>query len=190
MIYANIILGENVEIDPSSTFNNVRIGSDAKIAKLCSIFGSQCNPVRIGAGSYVGMMSVINGYAAEVTIGERVSIASRVTIMTDSGPNASRLLQVVYPIKKGPVTIGEDCWIGTNTVVGPNVVIGRCVVVGANSFVNSSVESFSVVGGNPSRLIRRFTCEEIRRIEAEAMSQGISLAGGLDLDATSGEDAK
>jgi len=165
MIFANIVLGKNVDIDPSSTFNNVKIGDGVKIAKMCSVFGSRNYPVLIGDGSYIGMMSVINGYESQLTIGRRVSIAPGANIMTDSGPNASPMLQSIYPIRRGPVTIGDDCWIGANTVIVPNVILGNCVVVGANSLVDSSWDSFSVIGGSPARLIRKFTGDEIRRLQ-------------------------
>ena len=48
MIYANIILGKDVNIDPSSTINNVLLGDGVKIAKRCSIFGSADYQLIIG----------------------------------------------------------------------------------------------------------------------------------------------
>lgn len=149
--------GENVKIDPTSSVNNVVIGDNVKIAKLCSIFGSKENPVKIGNNSYVGMMSIINGFNAQITIGERVSFAQHVNIMTDSGPNASPLLQKIFPIQKGPITIGDDCWIGADSIIMPNVSLGNCCVVAANSFVTKSFESFSIIGGNPAKCIRKIT---------------------------------
>lgn len=51
------------------------------------------------------------------------------------------------------VCIGEDCWLGVNTVVMPGVCIGRGAVVGANSVVNSNVAPYTVVAGVPAKLI-------------------------------------
>src|SRR5580765_3508816 len=106
MKFANIRLGENVEIDPSTSVNNVAIGDNVRIAKRCSIFGGPVNLLEIGEGSYVGMNSIINGFAAKVIIGSHVSIAQNVNIMADSGPNASPALQKLFPIEKKAVTIG------------------------------------------------------------------------------------
>jgi len=152
--------GEKVTIDSSSSVNNVTLGNNVKIAKLCSVFGSFENPIKIGDNSYIGMMSIINGYNAQITIGERVSFAQHVNIMTDSGPNASPLLQKIFPIQKGPINIDDDCWIGADSIIMPNVSLGKFCVVAANSFVTKSFESFSIIGGNPAKLIRKITKSE------------------------------
>lgn len=51
------------------------------------------------------------------------------------------------------VTIGEDSWIGNGAIVMAN--IGRKCIIGAGSVVTSDVEDFSIVAGNPARLIRK-----------------------------------
>lgn len=52
-----------------------------------------------------------------------------------------------------PVVIGEDCWLGINTVVLAGVKIGRGAVVGANSVVTRDVAPYTIVGGTPARQI-------------------------------------
>lgn len=160
MKFANIRLGENVEIDPSTSFNNVTIGDNVRIAKRCSIYGSASHPLEIGHDSYVGMNTILNGFAAPVSIGAHVSIAQNVNLMADSGPNASRAMQRLFPILKGPITISDHCWIGAGAVIMPGVTLGEFCIVAANSFVNTSFPAFSIVGGSPARLIRTFTPEE------------------------------
>ena len=49
MKYANINLGKDVEIEPSTTINNVIIGDNVRIAKRCSLFGSPDNLLEIGS---------------------------------------------------------------------------------------------------------------------------------------------
>jgi acetyltransferase-like isoleucine patch superfamily enzyme len=160
MKFANINLGKDVEIDPSTTINNVIIGDQVKIAKRCSIYGSQENLLEIGECSYVGMNSILNGFAARLIIGKYVSIAQNVNIMTDSGPNASPSMQKVFPLEKGSVDIGNNCWIGASVIIMPNVNLGEYCIIAANSYVNKSFPAFSIIGGNPARLIRSFTEEE------------------------------
>jgi len=165
MKISNILLGKDVEIDPSTSINNVLIGDNVKIAKRCSVFGGPECVLEIGTGTYIGMNTIINGYAAKITISENVSIAQNVNIMTDSGPNASIKMQRIFPIQKGAVTIESNCWIGASSIIMPKVTLGDYCVVAANSFVNKSFPSFSIIGGNPARLIRTFTSAERTRLQ-------------------------
>ena len=164
MIYSNLNLGSNVEIDPTTSFNNVALGDNVRVAKYCSVFGSRDYLLEIDSNTYVGMNTIINGFAAKVRIGKNVSIAQNVNIMADSGPNASLSMQKVFPIEKGPVTIGNHCWIGASVVIVPNVTLGEYCIVAANSFVNKSFPAFSIIAGSPAKLIRSFTEEEKKEI--------------------------
>jgi len=164
MVTSNISLGVNVNIDPGSSVNNVRIGDNTKIAKRCSVYGSANNILEIGNDSYIGMNSTINGFAAKIIVGSNVSIAQNVNIMADSGPNASQVLQKIYPLIEGTIEIGNHCWIGANSIIMPGVTLGDFCIVGANSYVNSSFPHYSIIGGTPAKLIRMLTAEEISKI--------------------------
>ena len=167
MRYANINLGKDVEIDPSSTVNNVIIGENVRIAKRCSVFGSPDNLLEIGSDTYIGMNSLLNGFAAKLTIGSNVSIAQNVNIMVDSGPNASPAMQKIFPIDRRPVTIGNHVWIGTDSIIMPGVTLGDYCVVAANSYVNKSFNPFTIIGGNPAKVLRTFTEEEKNKMLEE-----------------------
>ena len=52
-----------------------------------------------------------------------------------------------------PVRIGEDVWLGVNVFVQAGVCIGRGAVVGANSAVLNEVEPYTIVAGNPAKII-------------------------------------
>ena len=104
---------------------------------------------------FLGIKTIINGFRGKVTIGSHVSIAPSVNIMADSGPNASKEMQEFFPLVVGNVKIGNHCWLGTNSVIMPEVELGDFCVVAANSFVNQSFESYSVIGGNPAKLIKK-----------------------------------
>ncbi len=66
----------------------------------------------------------------------------------------------------GDTVIGNDVWIGQNAVILPGVHIGDGAIIGANSVVGSSVAAYTVVAGNPARLIRkRFDDELIALLE-------------------------
>lgn len=158
------MLGSGVEIAPSSSVNNISIGDKVKIAKRVSAFGSKETPLIIGKESYIGMNSILNGYAAELSIGENVSIAQNVNIMTDSGPNASEKLQRIFPVITGKVRIGNHCWIGASSIIMPNVTLGEYCVVAAGSFVKDSFPDYSIIGGTPAKLIRKLNENEIIKL--------------------------
>lgn len=89
-----------------------------------------------------------------VTIGDRVSIAPNVTLVASSHPNASRI-RPVAPVRRGPVVIEDDAWIGVGAVILPGVRIGRGAVVGALALVTRDVEPLQVVAGQPAREVAR-----------------------------------
>lgn len=88
-----------------------------------------------------------------ITIGNRVSIAPRVTLVTSSHPNHSRTRRFA-PVSQGPIVIEDDAWLGAGCVILPGVRIGRGAVVGANSVVSHDVPALHVVAGQPARTVR------------------------------------
>ena len=89
---------------------------------------------------------------AMISIGDRVAISPRVTLVVSSRPNFSRIASYA-PIRHGPITIKNDAWLGTGVVVLPNVTIGEGAIVGANSLVTKNVEPYTIVIGSPAKLI-------------------------------------
>jgi acetyltransferase-like isoleucine patch superfamily enzyme len=62
----------------------------------------------------------------------------------------------------GFVTIQDDAWIGANAIILKGVTVGEGSIVSAGAVVTQDVAPYSIVGGNPARLIKmRFTPEEI-----------------------------
>lgn len=86
-------------------------------------------------------------------IGDRASIAPRVTFVMHSQPNESRITPYVHSYK-GSITIGPDSWVGTGAVILPGVTIGEGSVVGANSVVTKDVPPYTIVGGIPAKPIK------------------------------------
>lgn len=57
--------------------------------------------------------------------------------------------------KPKPIVIEDDVWIGSRVIILPGVHIGKGSVIGAGAVVTKNVEPYSVVGGNPAKLIRK-----------------------------------
>lgn len=62
---------------------------------------------------------------------------------------------------KGDTVIGNDVWIGQNAVILPGVNIGDGAIIGANSVVGSNVAPYTIVVGNPAKIIRKRFDEEL-----------------------------
>lgn len=94
-----------------------------------------------------------------ITIGNNVFLAPRVCIYTAAHPIdkdvRNEYLEYGYPVK-----IGNDVWIGGNTVINPGVTIGNNVVIGSNSTVVKDIPSGVIACGNPCRVIRKITEED------------------------------
>jgi len=70
-----------------------------------------------------------------------------------------------HPSTKGDVIIGNDVWIGENVTIMSGVTIGDGAVIAKNSHVVKDVEPYSLIGGNPAKLIKyRFTQEQIEKL--------------------------
>ncbi len=62
---------------------------------------------------------------------------------------------------KGDTVVGNDVWIGQNVTILPGVHIGDGAIIGLNSTVAHDVEPYTIVAGNPARLVRRRFDEEL-----------------------------
>ena len=62
---------------------------------------------------------------------------------------------------KGDTVIGNDVWIGQNAVSLPGVHIGDGAIIGANSVVGSDVDPYTIVAGNPARVLRKRFDDEL-----------------------------
>jgi len=124
----------------------------------------------IGPNVTIGNYSYVSGprsYVESATIGKFCSIA-RQTIIGVSGHDYTKVTThpiVIDPfykfideplseMQKLPPVIGNDVWIGINSVIHRGVNIGDGAVIASDSVVTRDVEPYSIVGGNPARHIR------------------------------------
>jgi acetyltransferase-like isoleucine patch superfamily enzyme len=70
-----------------------------------------------------------------------------------------------HPATKGDIIIGNDVWIGADVTILSGVTIGDGAVIANNSHVVKNVEPYTLIGGNPAKLIRhRFSDEQIDKL--------------------------
>lgn len=124
---------------------NVNIGRGARFGKGYGI--------QIGNNSGIGMNAKIPD---NVIIGEDVMMGVNVQII-GSKHNFERTdipMRKQGSTKLTPVVIEDDVWIGNNAIILPERRIRKGTIVAAGSVVTKDFPEFSIIGGNPARLIK------------------------------------
>lgn len=137
-------------------FNPFYLGDDSTIEDFCTV-NNGVGSVHIGHRTRIGLGSTIIG---PVEIGNDVRIAQNVVM---SGLNHS-YEDISKPISQQGVTtklihIHDETWIGANVFVSAGVTIGKHCVVAGGSVVTKDVPDYSIVVGNPARVIKSYRAE-------------------------------
>ncbi|MBQ9144859.1 MAG: sugar O-acetyltransferase [Clostridia bacterium] len=103
---------------------------------------------------------------AKVKIGDNCLLAPNVAIYTAGHPIYPSTRNSAYEYGKA-ITIGDNVWIGGNTVICPGVRIGSNVVIGAGSVVTKDIPDWCIAVGNPCRVQRKITEEDRRKLFKE-----------------------
>lgn len=149
--------------------DSIHIGEHSHVRGELLLFW-EGGEIRIGAWSYIGHGSRVWSRHS-IVIGDYVLISHGVDIHdTDSHPLdwRQRRGDIEYvlggdPAKRtgkvagAPVVIEDDVWIGCKAIVLKGVRIGRGAIVAAGAVVTQDVPAFTLVGGNPARVLRTLT---------------------------------
>lgn len=110
---------------------------------------------KIGRDVYIGEGVHIDVLHPElVTIDDNVSIGMRTMIFAHQS-HWSPFLETIYPRKLSPVYIRKGSWIAPGCIILPGVTIGENSVVGSGSIVLRNVEPYTIVAGNPAKIIKK-----------------------------------
>ena len=122
-----------------SSANSPHIYIGDNVSLMCNCQISCCNKIIIGDGCLFGdNVFITDNFHGRSTASE-----------LDTPPVQRELYS------KGPVVVGKNVWIGRNACIMPGVTIGDGAVIGANSVVSKDVDAYTVVGGVPTKVIRR-----------------------------------
>lgn len=128
--------------------------------KYDSIQGQQFfNPsINIGSNCHFGAFNHITAIN-RIEIGNNLLTGKFVTITDNNHGDTDLKCLFIEPIlrpliSKGPVKIGNNVWIGDKATILPNVTIGDGAVVAANAVVTKNVPAYSVVAGDPAKVIK------------------------------------
>jgi Acetyltransferase (isoleucine patch superfamily) len=123
----------------------------------CHVFSD----LKAGAFSYVGTGSVLY---PKVQIGNYSMIAGDVRILGGDHTFDTPGMPIIFS-KRGIIkstVIGDDVWIGANSIIMTGVKIGDGAIVAAGSVVTKDIQSYSIVGGVPAvEIKKRFNDTEI-----------------------------
>jgi acetyltransferase-like isoleucine patch superfamily enzyme len=113
--------------------------------------------VNIGKHVYVGPgVNIDDLYPHLVTLEDYVSIGMNSMIFAHSNPTCSiEIKQRFYPRKVAPTIIRRGAWIPPGCIILAGVTIGENGIVGAGSVVIKDVEPYTIVAGNPAKLVKR-----------------------------------
>ncbi len=137
VIGANAMIDAFVKIKPSGGDGDLIIGRHVYLNSGCVL--------------YTG-----NG----INIGDNVLVAANCTFAASNHEffDSAQLIRLQgFKASRGGILIGNDVWIGANTVVLDGAVIGEGAVIAAGSVVRGRVEPYSICGGNPLRV---FGCRQ------------------------------
>lgn len=145
--------GKNLTIFPGTTIQfpkNFEVGDNFSVNQNCYL-RSENPKAKFKAGNNVGIgMYVWLDYSGGIEIGDNVCISDHVHIHTHShGYNPHN-----KPVYK-KLKIGKDVWIGENAIILFQVSeLGDGAVIGAGAVVTKDVAPYTVVAGNPARVIK------------------------------------
>jgi acetyltransferase-like isoleucine patch superfamily enzyme len=150
-IAPNVKLGIGVRIFAFVNLYGCEIGDDTKIGTF----------VEIQKGARVGRRCKISSHTficEGVTIEDNVFVGHNVTFINDLFPRATNPdggLQTEADWKCVPTLVKQGASIGSSVTILCGVTVGEGAVIGAGSVVTRDVEPFTVVAGNPAKLLRR-----------------------------------
>ncbi|MBL3655387.1 CatB-related O-acetyltransferase [Fulvivirga sediminis] len=177
----NIILGKSsVYISDSSIVEGSFIKGEVTIGQKCTLKRVHIDgKVSIGDFSFLSGPNIfIHSKIDQVKIGKFCSIARNVDIQSHNHDinkiTTSSLMTNFFNgnehnelVSMGDISIGNDVWIGAKCTILGGVTIGNGAVIGANTLVNKDVPAYSIVVGNPMRVVKkRFSDSQILELDA------------------------
>lgn len=123
-----------------------RIGRPSLVHSTVKVW----QPWRMIVGDGAAIAEGVDFYnVADITIGDQ-AVVSRDAFLCGAGHDVSSpVMELTY----APITIGSMAWVGARAIVLPGVTIGEGAVVGAGAVVAKDVPPWTIVAGNPARII-------------------------------------
>lgn len=134
--------------------DKVTIGSYA-IIRPTNLYGGEAGVgLKVGNNSSIGPYAYI-GCSGYIEIGDNVMMSPRVSIYSENHNfSETEIPMIEQGVTRSFVKIEDDCWIAANAVILAGVTVGKGSVVAAGSIVTKDVPPYSIVAGNPAKIIK------------------------------------
>ncbi|HNX87105.1 MAG TPA: acyltransferase [Bacteroidales bacterium] len=134
-------------------FNKFHLGDASTIEDFTTI-NNGVGDIYIGHRTRIGLGCTLIG---PVHIGNDIRLAQNI-VMSGLNHNYEDLSKPISEqgVTTAPIVVEDESWIGSNSVVLPGVTIGKHCVVAAGSIVTKDVPPYSVVAGNPARVVKQY----------------------------------
>lgn len=139
-------------------------GQLAKVVFPCilRVYLQRLRGVHIGNRVFMGSnVAIDNAHPSEVTIEDDCSIAGENFILAHSNPK--KHFSNVLDAYVSPVLIKRGSWIALRAIILPGVTIGEFSIVSAGAVVTKNVPPYSIVAGNPAKVVAMIPKELIDR---------------------------
>ena len=134
-------------------WNKFYLGKDSTIEDFTTLNNGVGNMI-IGDRTRIGLGNTLIG---PITIGNDVMLAQNIT-MSGLNHGYEDITMSIHdqPVTTAPIIIEDECWIGANSVIVAGVTVGKHSIVAAGSIVTKDIPPYSIVGGNPARLLKHY----------------------------------
>ncbi len=172
-----VLFGKKIPLNDSKFSFGVKIKGEGGVLlnkvtlrSHVKIYVPHKSEIFIGEGSDIGDNSVISALN-KIVIGKHVLTGPHVYIADHNHKYTDVKIPIMHQgVMSSPnsmIIIGDDSWIGTNSVIVGNVRIGKHCVIGANSVVTKDIPDYCVAAGIPAKPIKQYnhTTMEWERIK-------------------------
>lgn len=109
-------------------------------------------PWKLTMGKYACLSENVDCYTVdEIHIGDQATVSQGVKLCTASHDISSKIMELTT----APIVINANAWITGWSIILPGITIGEGAVVAAGAVVTKDVEPWTVVGGNPAKIIKK-----------------------------------
>lgn len=134
-------------------WNNFQLGIDSTIEDFTTI-NNGVGDVIIGDRTRIGLGNTLIG---PINIGNEIMLAQNI-VMSGLNHGYEDISKSIHDqaVTTAQITIEDQAWIGANSIIVAGITVGKHAVVAAGSVVTKDVPAYSIVAGNPAKLMKQY----------------------------------